>query len=485
MKSYKGKKVAVLGAAIEGMAVAKFLVKQGAKVTICDKKNDIEVVSKCDFDTECRLGEGYLDNLTDFEAIFRSPGVRLLLPEIQAAKHAGVEISSQIKLFFDLCPARIIGVTGTKGKGTTATLIYEILKKNIRSPQGHSPLRDDYKKARHCEGELGELAAIPSVYIAGNIGTPAIEVIGKLKPNDIVILELSSFQLQDLEKSPHIAVVLNVTQDHLDYHKDRDEYVEAKIPITKFQAPNDYAVINEDYETSRSFQKSTRAQAYGFSRKGQVKRGCFVRDGKIIWKDEDQEITIANTADLTLRGKHNWENICAAACASILAGAEPKIIGKTIAEFPGLEHRLEFVAEVGGVKYYNDSFSTTPETAIAAIKAFDEPKIIILGGSEKGSDYTELGKTVAESNVKAVCLIGEMAERIANAIQNSKFKIQNSKFKIIKGCKNMKEIIKASRSAASRGDVILLSPACASFDMFKNYKERGEQFKQEVKSLRA
>jgi len=459
------KKVAVLGAATEGLAVTKFLLEKGAKVTICDQKEellDVETGSRLSRSRlDYRLGKDYLKNLTDFEIIFRSPGVRYLLPEIQAAKAVGVEVSSQTKLFFDLCTCKIVGVTGTKGKGTTSTLIYDILSKTYN------------------------LKPKTSVYLAGNIGMPAIDLIGKLKLQDIVILELSSFQLQDLHKSPHIAVVLNVTQDHLDYHKDRDEYIEAKIPITKFQAPKDFLVVNEDYDTPRTFKEKTKAQIYGFSRFNAVDRGCMVKEGQIIWKDKGPEIPILKTSNLTLRGEHNWENICAAATASILAGAEPRKIGKAIAKFPGLEHRLEFVAEIEGVKFYNDSFSTTPETAIAAIRAFLEPKILILGGSEKGSDYTELGREIAKSNVKAVILIGEtsgkLKQSIKNALDDKRLAISD-KLTLIEGCTNMIDIVARAKSAAAPGDVVLLSPACASFGMFKNYKDRGQQFKDEIKN---
>jgi UDP-N-acetylmuramoylalanine--D-glutamate ligase len=458
--NFKGKKVAVLGAAVEGLSLARFLVKKGAVITICDKKDRLpaETIVK---GVEYRLGQNYLNNLTDFEVIFRSPGIPYFTPEIQAAQKAGVEISSQTKLFFDLCPCQIIGVTGTKGKGTTATLIYEILKT--------------------CNLPLATCR--PNVYLAGNIGTPAIELLEKLKPNDIVVLELSSFQLQDLHKSPHIAVVLNITQDHLDYHKDREEYINAKLPIINYQLPNDFAVINSDYETSRLFGKKTKAQVYEFSRKGEIGRGCYVNQGEIIWKNGNQETLVVKTCNLTLRGEHNWENVCAAACAAILCGANPSEIGKTIASFKGLEHRLEFVAEIEGVRYYNDSFATTPETSIAAIRAFSEPKIVILGGSDKGSDYSELAKEIVNANVKAVILIGAVAGKIKNAILNSELETRSSKLAIVEDCANMAEIIKAAKSISTKGDVVLLSPACASFGMFENYKDRGNQFKEEIKNL--
>ncbi len=393
-----------------------------------------------------KLGQDYLkDGLEGFDIIFRSPAFKLSLPELLEAKKKGAVISSTTKLFFDLCPGKIIGVTGTKGKGTTSSLINEILKK-----------------------------AGKKVFLAGNIGEQMLALLPKLTPESWVVLELSSFQLQDLRKSPHISVVLFITSEHLNYHQSTQEYIEAKSNIVRHQLKTDFAVLNADNQTSASFGQKTKAKVYYFSREKRV-NGGYVMNGEIFLLSK--LIGIANK--LKLKGEHNWDNICAAAVASLLAGADTGSIRKVVFSFPGLEHRLELVDEIKGVKFYNDSFSTTPETAVAAIKSFHEPIILIAGGSEKGSVYTQLGKEIAKSSVKCLILIGEMAQKIKNAVGSAGFS-----GKMIVQPRDMEEIVKSAFEESLRGDVVLLSPACASFGMFQNYKDRGNQFKYYVKTLK-
>ncbi|MBI2031671.1 MAG: UDP-N-acetylmuramoyl-L-alanine--D-glutamate ligase [Candidatus Levybacteria bacterium] len=481
MISFKGKKIAVIGAGIEGLASEKFFKSHGAEVTVLDQKH----------------GKEYLDNLEKFDLVIRSPGVKLdLLNHLAKNK-----ITSQTKLFFDLCPCPIIGVTGTKGKGTTASLIYEMLKK-----QGFD------------------------AYLGGNIGQAPLDFLEKLKKDSIAVLELSSFQLQDLTKSPsfakasagkpHIAVVLMVTSEHLDYHKDTYEYVDAKRNILRFQAQSDYAILNKDYPASNESDIHTEGQVLKVSRETEVEEGCFVKDGKIwirigaevargpvpkflpasarlddakpqrlrtvgipSFRATPRSIEITSTKEILLPGEHNWENVCAAVMAAWLSGVSKANIVKVLKNFKGLQHRLELVRELNGVKYYDDSFSTTPETAIAAIQAFKNPEILILGGSGKGSDFTELGQVISNAkSIKAIIGIGEEWKRIKSQITNPKSQI-NSKIQIIEGCKNMKEIVREASQIAKPGDIVLLSPACASFGMFKNYKDRGEQFKKEVEKF--
>lgn len=463
--NFQGKKIAVLGISTEGIATARYLVKKGAQVTACDKNKPQELGDNYHKITELnipfRLGRDYLKALNEFEVVFRTPGMPLWLSEFREARKAGVEISSQTKLFFNLCPCSIIGVTGTKGKGTTASLIFEIFKK-----------------------------AGKKVFLGGNIGSPPINFLDKLTPDHWVILELSSFQLEDLEVSPHIAVVLDITSDHLfsvaqdspNYHFSRRDYVRAKENIVKHQKKNDFAILNSDYQNSKGFSKLTRASIYYFSRRKKV-RGAYVKNGK-IFLNKVSPYLIGETRELILPGAHNWENVTAAICAASLAGISSLAIRKAIFEFKGLEHRLEFVRKVAGVKYFNDSFSTTPETAIAAIKAFKEPIILIAGGSEKGLDYIQLGREITNSSVKTLILIGQIAGKIEEAVMAcSRFKVRGSKLKIIENLKTMKEIVKVASKETRPGDVVLLSPASASFDMFKNYKDRGEQFKKQVYSL--
>lgn len=311
--------------------------------------------------------------------------------------------------------------------------------------------------------------------MAGNIGTPPISFLSKLTAVDLVVLELSSFQLQDLEKSPHIAVVLDIKSDHLDYHKNEQEYREAKQNIVKHQTSSDFAVINADYLTGFEFGAATQAQVYWFSRRKSVDAGCFVLRNHFVLRTQSQDIPICQTDEVLLRGEHNFENIAAAIITSYLAGADIESIRSTVKSFKGLEHRLEFVAEWRGISFYNDSFSTTPDTTIAAIKSFPHnPIILLVGGSEKNADYRELGEVISQSNIKTIIGLGQTAERIIQTINRPK------SIDIIPNVQSMTEAIESAVSCATAGDVVLLSPASASFDRYKNYKDRGNQFKKIV-----
>jgi len=447
--SFKDKRVAVLGLGLEGEDVCHYLLQQKAKITVFDQKSASEL-GQLFLELEKKgvrfsLGKNYLQpGLISFDFVFRSPGFHRFLSPIVEAEKRGVMITSATKLFFDLCPAKIIGVTGTKGKGTTATLIYEILKK-----------------------------AKKKIFLAGNIGESMLNLLPKLNKDSWVVLELSSFQLMDLDKSPKIAVILFITSEHLDYHQDRDEYLQAKSNLVRYQKREDYSIFNADDPISASFAKLTSAQAFYFSRSKKV-NGAYVKNKQIILGEE----MIGQTEDLKLRGEHNWDNVCAAVTASFLAGAEIDSIKKTVFSFPGLEHRLESVRVKNKISFYNDSFSTTPETCIAAIKAFPEPLILIAGGSEKGSDYSQLGQEIARSPVRTLILIGKTAEQLKKVVNQAGFKGE-----IIFRPGEMKKIVEIAWKKSKPGDVILLSPACASFDMFKNYKDRGQQYKKRVMNL--
>ena len=427
--NFKNRKIAFVGFGLEGQSSAKYFKKYGANVTVLDKNQ----------------GDDYLKDLDKYDLIVRSPGVKPQLLE----KYKNV--TSQTKLFFDFCPCPIIGVTGTKGKGTTSSLIYEMLKK-----QGFD------------------------VYLGGNIGFPPFEFLDKLNAHSIVVLELSSFQLIDLDKSPHIAVMLMTTSEHLDYHSSIEEYIGAKRNILKFQTENDFAILNRDYLASNESDIHTNAKVFYISIERNGYKGCYIKDDAVWIKENEKEEKIIDISEILLPGKHNLENVCAASMAAYLAGVSIENITYVLKNFKGLEHRLELVAEIKGVKYYDDSFSTTPETAIAAIQAFKEPEILILGGSSKNSDFQELGRVIANSlNIKAIIGIGKEWNRIKSKIQNTKCKIL-----LIEGAKDMNTILQAAYKIAVSGDVVLLTPACASFDMFKNYKDRGEQFKSEVLKLK-
>lgn len=430
MIDFKDKKIAVLGKGLEGESSAKYLKEKGAKVTVLDKKD----------------GEDYLKNLNQYDLIVRSPGIKpSFLRDIDQSK-----ITSQTKLFFEECPCSIIGVTGTKGKGTTSSLIYEMLK---------------------AEGK--------DAYLGGNIGKPPLDFLDKLNIHSIVVLELSSFQLMDLDKSPHIAVMLMTASEHLDWHTDVKEYVDAKRNIVRNQAVGDFAIVNRDYPASLESDVYSEGKVFYVSRERTGYDGCFVADGKITVQINGQTYSLISTKNILLPGRHNLENVCAAVMAATLAGVWKENIASVLKTFKGLEHRLELVKTVKGVRYYDDSFSTTPETAIAAIEAFSDPEILILGGSSKNSDFTELGRLISsKKNIKAIIGIGVEWEKI-----RSKIKSQKSKILFIEGAGDMNKIVLAASKIAKEGDVVLLTPACASFDMFKNYKDRGQKFKKEVNLL--
>src|SRR3989344_238373 len=361
-EQFNGKKVAVLGLGVEGISSLKFFKENGAEVAVKDQKEEGEVdqdilTTAKAYTSDFRFGPSYLQNLLNYDIIVRAPSIRPDLPELLEVSHNGGKITSNVKTFFDICPAKIIGVTGTKGKGTTTALIGEMVKK-----------------------------AGFRAFVGGNIGKPPLDFINELGTDSWVVLELSSFQLMDMEKSPNIAVVLMVTSEHLDWHKDTTEYIEAKMNIVSHQTKEDYSVINVDYLGSSGFSDKTLSQKVYVSLHREQDNGVYVKNEIITRTLKGKTEEILPTKEIFLRGNHNVENIAAAAAAASIAGVSANEIAEVARTFKGLPHRLEFVREVSGVKYYNDSFSTTPETAIAAIKSFTEPLIIILGGSVKNSD---------------------------------------------------------------------------------------------------
>jgi len=446
---FTGKKLAVLGFGFEGKQLCRFLSPFTKNITVFDQKKP------ADLDPDWRAyhrrgveficGPDYLGKgLTGFDYIFRSPGFHRLAPALVRAEKKGSLISSATKIFFDLCPGHIIAVTGTKGKGTTSTLINLMFKKAGRS-----------------------------TYLAGNVGLPMLPLLKRLKPEDYVVLELSSFQLQDLHKSPEISVVLFITSEHLDVHRSTNEYIKAKSQLVRHQSRKDITVLNADNPVSSSFAAFTKAKVHYFSRRRQT-NAAYVLKGNIYFKDK----IIGPVSNLQLRGEHNWDNVCAAISAALLSGVPLSVVKQTAFTFKGLEHRLEYVRSVNGVAYYNDSFSTNPESTIAAVNSFKEPLLLIAGGSDKQADYTRLGRVIAASTVKTLILIGQTADRIKKSTLKGGY--QGS---LIWKPPNMSEIVACARQAAAPGDVVLLSPASASFDMFADYHQRGELFKKYVNQI--
>jgi UDP-N-acetylmuramoylalanine--D-glutamate ligase len=462
IKDLQGKLVGILGFGQEGKAVLNYLVKNGITPALIDQKpwqdwllEDQQIIK--DHNVNFIFGPDAFMELKGFDVIFRSPGVKM--SDIITKVSQNTIITSQTKWFFEQCPAKIIGITGTKGKGTTSSLIYELLSEHFKQTEQNK-----------------------KVFLTGNIGKiQALEILDELEKNDIVVCELSSFQLQDLHKSPHIGVVLMTTSEHLDYHLDAAEYVEAKSSIVKFQTEVDFAVINKDFLASVEIGEQSKGKKTYFSRRTELNEGCYVKDGQIWFKEFNQQAeNIIDTNQVFIKGKHNLENICAAICVGKILHLPSSLIKQCVQKFKGLEHRLEFAGIKSDIKFYNDSFSTTPETAIAAIESFTEPEIIILGGSEKKSNFADLGKTIINSpNIKVVIVIGVVADKIKKAILNA----GNFKGDILEGAQDMEQIFDQVKKVASRGDVVLLSPACASFGMFKNYKDRGAQFILQVNKL--
>lgn len=447
----KNKKILIIGLGKEGVSAAIYLQDLN-EVAIYDdkKKSEIEKSYLSKIGQKVKLYFTKIPEKEKFDLVVRSPGVKPDHAQIKKLVKLGAELTSPTRIFFEDCPVPIIGVTGTKGKGTTSTLIYEMLKTQL-----------------------------PSVFLAGNIGIPALDILSQLTTNSLVVLELSSFQLIDLNISPHVAVVLMITQEHLDWHLDLNEYTNAKKSIVKFQNARDIAVINQDFPATRQFAKETKGEVFFVSLKSKT-NGTYLKNDQIESEIVSKE-TICNTADVLLPGFHNLQNVLAAVAVAKLEGITAENIKKVLTTFKGLPHRLELVRELRGVRYYNDSYSTTPETAIAAIEAFpDNNKILILGGSSKKSDFSDLArKIVKEESVIGLILIGDEAPRILSAINKAgKFKGE-----IYQNLKTMKEIVSTARKVAKKGDVVILSPACASFDMFPNYQVRGDQFRLQVTKL--
>lgn len=420
--------IAILGFGIEGQALYPWLKTEGySDITICDEKQP----ETMPVEAKVRSGAQAFQNLSEFKTLFRSPGIAIDRPEIQEAIASGTQLTSLTKLFFELCPCPIIGVTGTKGKGTTSSLITLLLKK-----------------------------AGKDVYLGGNIGEPPLNFLDKLTADSWVVLELSSFQLEDLTKSPHLAVVLNITEDHQDVHPSMEAYRAAKTSIARYQGPQDFLIFNNEYEGSRAF------CAFGQGKKIPYDRRTDLRGEELLILKKP----LLHRKDIALRGEHNLENVLPAATVATLLRILPEIIRETLREFKGLPHRLEPVLEAHGVLFVNDSFSTVPDTSMAAIKSFTEPLYLIAGGSEKHSDFTQWGKTCREaSHLKAILLMGDTAERMAFAIGSEDPRVHR--------VENLENAFQFLKGKLQSGDVVLMSPACASFGLFENYKQRGERFK--------
>ncbi len=444
-KSVKDKKIAVIGIGISNRPLIKYLKEAGADVTAYDKRTKEELGEIYgemeEIGVKTVLGENYLDKL-DGEIIFKTPGLRFDNPALLQAKEKGAQVTSEMEVFFDVCPCRIISVTGSDGKTTTTTLIYKMLEKS------------------GCK-----------VWIGGNIGRPLLCDAENMTSSDIVVLELSSFQLHTMRKSPHIAVITNITPNHLDVHKDYREYIDAKKNIMLYQTENDKLVVNASNEETAKIGKEAKGALSDFSSKKDayitLKDGEIVRGGKPVLK----------ISDIKIPGMHNVENYMAA-IAAVEGIATDSAILEVAKTFGGVEHRIELVRVLDGVKYYNSSIDSSPNRTINTLKVFKDKVILIAGGKDKGIPYDDLGKPLAEK-VKILILIGKTADKIEAALKNYE---NNSGIKIVK-CTSYEEVVKTAHSLAKDGDVVILSPASTSFDMFSNFEERGNLFKKLVNEL--
>lgn len=457
-KRFRDKKVAILGAGKEGLAMAKFLSGFGAKIEIRDQDGNKKFFIKNQAPKEALIvvGMSYLENLNEFDFIIRSPGIPWLNSELENARQSGVEVISQIELFLQYCPCKVVGVTGTKGKSTTSTLIAEILRSG------------------------GE-----NVRLGGNIGEVIIDWLNEIENNDVVVLELSSFQLQGLTVSPNISVVLDITTEHLDHHKSVVEYSDAKSHIVKNQKHGDFAILDYDSITSSSYVPLTKATVSWFSGKHEVINGAYYLDGKYYYNDGKAGEIVVDSKDVRLFGRHNYSNVAAAITAAKLMGIKNEIIISVLKKFSGLPHRLQKLGLVAGRDWVDDAYATAPDATIAALESLTSTSmILIVGGSSKGYGFDMLADRIIKRKPKTVIAIGQTGHEISALIKNGCGENAADCPVILEGAKNMNEIIDLAMNNSAEGDTILFSPGCASFGMFKNAADRANQFVDVVSDMR-
>jgi UDP-N-acetylmuramoylalanine--D-glutamate ligase len=444
----RGKRVLVVGLARTGMATALFCARHNARVTASESRTESELgevpAKMREAGVQLELGGHTEKTFLAQDLIVPSPGVPADDPLLVAARTKRITVWSEIELAYRFLEGRLIGITGSNGKTTTTTLIHHILK-----------------------------AASVETLLAGNVGTPLISVIGETTAKTVAVVELSSFQLELIERfRPDIGVLLNLTPDHLDRHKTLDAYVAAKARMFENQTELDAAVLNADDPLTARF-VTKKPQVFWFSRKQRVNEGACLQDDEIFVAHKGKQEFVMKRADIPLVGAHNLENVLAAVTAARLAGVDAATIAAAVKNFAGVEHRLEFVVEVRGARYYNDSKATNVDATLKALDSFPGRVLIILGGKDKGSDYTVLQQALREKAIAAL-LIGAAAEKIEEQIRGSV---------PLKRAETLARAVEMASEAARPGDVVLLAPACASFDQFENYEQRGRVFKQLVRGL--
>lgn len=451
----KDKRIAFIGTGVSHDALITGWTARGFDITLCDRKTSEQLSDTYsrykDMGVKFCLGEAYLDSLTDYDVVFRTPGMYFFNEKLTAARAAGVVVTSEMEVFFDLCPCRIYAITGTEGKTTTTTLISEFLTKSG-----------------------------VKVWKGGNIGRALLPQIDNIGENDAAVVELSSFQLISMRRSPDVAAFTNVYPDHLNVHSSMDEYVGAKKNLILHQNAFSRTVLNMDNDITRSFAPLVRGDLYMFSRLDIPERGTYLdADGWLCFTDKGISERIVHKDDIRIPGMHNVEDYLAA-IAVVHGSVSTQAVVDTAKTFAGVEHRIEFVRELKGVKYYNDSIATSPVCVIAGLNAFDRRLIVIAGGSDKNLDYTALAQPINE-RVKTLVLLGATADKIEKAVRG--YKDYNEENCRIIRVGSMEEAVTAAKECAVSGDIVTLSPASASFDMFKNFEDRGRCFKEIVNGL--
>ena len=444
-----GKNITVIGIGISNLPLIKYLVSLGANVTACDRRSAEDLGENYTelekLGVKFNLGDGYLNNLSG-DMIFKTPGMRYDVPELLKAKENGSIVTSEMEVFFEVCPSHIIAVTGSDGKTTTTTLIHKMM-----TDAGYK------------------------TWLGGNIGNPLLTDTEKMKENDWVILELSSVQLHTMRKSPEIAVITNISPNHLDMHKDYKEYIDAKKNIMLYQNEGDTLIVNADNQVTADIGKSANGAVKYFSRNGMAD---VYLDGNIIKRGI---VEILNIKDIKIPGMHNVENYMAA-IAAVSGLVSKEVIVNVAKTFGGVEHRIELVRTLDGVKYYNSSIDSSPNRTINTLRVFPNKVIMIAGGKDKGIPYDEIGPALAE-HVKVLILIGATSDKIQEALDAEINKTGNGKDIEVIRATSYEDAVNTARSKAHDGDVVLLSPASTSFDMFRNFEERGNLFKKIVNEL--
>lgn len=450
-----GKRVLVLGLGRSGHAAVRLLLKIGAgRVLINDTRDEhllIKELGELATHPQVQLVAGGHHNevLEHIAVIIKSPGINPNIPLLQEAKKLGIEIVSEVELAYHFCPVPLVGITGTNGKTTTTALVGEMLRLQF-----------------------------PGVLVAGNIGFAFSDAVLQSAGKDYIVVELSSFQLANIRNfRVHVGAVLNISADHLDYHGTMDGYVAAKSNIFRTQKSDDWSVVNWDDPLTRKMGNFVEGRLLAFSRYAGLAPGVFIKEGTITVNDGRNDMPVCRAAEVRIPGEHNLENALAATAVAWAAGVELKNIAHALRLFPGVPHRLEEVAEVRGVKFVNDSKGTNPNATLKAICALREPKVLIAGGFNKESDFSQLAAALASENVKALVLIGETAPLLQEAARSAGFNA-------IIMVEELRSAVCQAYRLADAGETVLLSPACASWDMFRDYEERGELFRQEVIALK-